>query len=373
MNRRILFVLPDFVAGGAQSMNLRLARALRARGWGVQIAVLFDRGDAVPPELLDNLPITLLGAHSFAEKLALPWRLARLARADYVVVGGVEFAATIYGYAGATLARRPFVSWTHTSFNQHQYSARRIDRWISRAVYRCCRDVVFPSNGARDSLQVALGRKPPHSRWRVIENFVDISTANSASFLAPEGQIFARPVVVGIGRMVAIKAFDRLLRAHAALRAHGIDHHLLLLGDGPLKTTLIAQASALGVTDTVFMPGHVADPSPWLAYSQVFALCSRYEGLPLVLLEALAAGVPCVAMDCPSGPREILQDGAFGLLTPADDESAFQQAIEMLLTDDQKLAHYAKIGRQRALDYAPERIVPQWEALLTDICQEQAC
>lgn len=345
-------------------MNVLLAKQLQARGWSVQLVVLFDRPQAIAQERLAGLSITRLHARGVAGKLAALGRLADLAKRADLVIGGVELAATNYGYLAARMARRPFVSWTHIAFERLQYSIAVIDRMASRWVYLRCVEIVFPSVGARESLRLALGNQPAHARWHVIENFID---PPRSSVTLPDTLIFAKPVVIGIGRMVEQKAFDRLIRAHAELRRQGLAHHLVLLGDGPLREAHTAQAAELGVADTVFLPGHVDNVVDWLCHATVFALCSRYEGFSLALLEALHAGVPTVAMDCPSGPREILQDGRVGRLVPADDEAAFTQAIAELLCDPVRRTHYSALGRLRAQDYTPERIVPRWEALLHDI------
>lgn len=364
MSHNLLFVLPDLAAGGAQPVNVHLARQLQQRGWMVQLAVLFDRPEAVSSSLLHGLVVTRLHARGTAGKLTALRRLAGMAKSADLVIGGMEFAATNYGYLVAKRAGRPFLSWTHIAFDQHQMSASAFDRRASQWVYRRCTDVVFPSAGARDALRSALGAQPAKARWHVLENFV---TPARAAAVPPAAPIYAKPVVVGVGRLVEQKAFDRLIRAHAALRRQGIAHHLLLLGDGPLRGALLAQAQALGVTDSVFLPGHVTYVADWLGHATVFALCSRYEGFSLVLVEALAAGVPAVAMDCPSGPREILQDGRVGRLVPAQDESAFTQAIGELLRDPDQRAQCSALGKCRADSYTAERMVPRWEARLDDI------
>ena len=179
--------------------------------------------------------------------------------------------------------------------------------------------------------------------------------------------IFARPVIIGVGRLVTQKAFDRLIRAHAALLGQGLNQHLVILGDGPIRCALNKLVKHLGVEQTVFMPGHVSNVRDWLTHSIVFALCSDYEGLPLVLLEALAAGLPVVSMDCPSGPREILQDGRYGRLVPAGDEPAFQHALGELLLSAKDQVAYSRLGRKRARHYSAERILPIWERLLWQV------
>jgi glycosyltransferase involved in cell wall biosynthesis len=370
MKPKLLFVLPDLAAGGAHFMNVRLTQQLQQRGWHVDLAVLFRRDEVIPAETLSGLEVHRFNATNLPTKLAALARLAQLAKRYDLVVGGMEFAATNYGYLAAQLAQKPFLSWTHIAFAQHQLNAGVADRAITQWVYRRRQNVVFVSHGALESLRLTLGEKPENVRWQVIENFIDPSCPTDKKEVSDK-RVFAKPVVAGIGRLASQKAFDRLIRVHAALRNQGLDHHLLILGEGPLRRALSEQASALGVFETVFMPGHVTHVAAWLSHAAAFALCSRYEGFALVLLEALSCGVPAVAMDCPAGPREILDGGRYGLLVPDGDEVAMTEALGRLLRDANLRAHYAELGKERAKHYSAERIVPQWEALFEQILTEQ--
>jgi glycosyltransferase involved in cell wall biosynthesis len=365
MKPKLLFVIPDMQLGGALTMNLLLASALQQRGWHLSVAVLFNRCRAVNDDIHSGLELFQLGGTGVSGKVRALAGLLKLARDADVVIGGVECAATSYGYLAAHLVRKPFISWTHIAFHIHQHRLGRMYRILNRFVYRRARWVVFPSRGARDSLQEALGKKPVKAEWNVIENF--IPDQSSPAGVSPDPNVFAQPVVLGIGRLDIQKAFDRLICAHATLLAKGIMHHLVILGEGSQREFLEAEIRRLGVQDSVFLCGHVVDVPRWLAHASVFALCSKYEGFSLVLLEALACGVPAVAMDCPSGPREILQDGADGLLTPEGDEPAFQEALARMLTSPELRAEYAARGRQRAEHYSAERIIPMWESLLARV------
>ncbi|UHD16892.1 glycosyltransferase [Thiocapsa bogorovii] len=369
---RILIITADLGMGGAQPMNVRLAHRLRTRGHTVRIVSLFPRADAINAEAIAGLEILRMNARGFLQKSVLPFRLARLAKLCHIIIGGAEHAATTYGYLASQIANVPFVSWTHIALSERIIDeGKPIDSAVSMAIYRRLRYVVFPSQGALDDLHHLLGQFPRNADWRAIPNFIN-KPAPLFKPPLPDAPSFSKPVVLSAGRFQSQKAFDRLIRAHAVLRGEGLDHHLVLLGDGPLRAALMDEARALGVQDSVFFPGHKADVSAWMAHACVFALCSRYEGFGLVILEALVAGTPVVAMDCPSGPAEILDDGRYGILTPHDDEAAFSAAIGRLLRDAGLRKALSNLGRERAEDYKPEKIVPQWEVLFDEISSVQS-
>jgi glycosyltransferase involved in cell wall biosynthesis len=152
---------------------------------------------------------------------------------------------------------------------------------------------------------------------------------------APGGRRPGAPVVLGVGRLVEQKDFPTLLAAFAALRAARPQARLILLGEGPDRAALAAQAAALGLGPDAFdMPGHVPDPLAYLARADLFVLSSRWEGQPLALIEAMGCGCPVVATDCPTGPAEILAapgGGRLGPLVPPGDAAALAAAMGRVL------------------------------------------
>src|SRR5262249_43075680 len=139
----------------------------------------------------------------------------------------------------------------------------------------------------------------------------------------------APPVVLGAGRLHAQKDFPTLLRAFAQVRAKR-EARLMILGEAKCaeyRTELMALAAQLGIADDVMLPGFVANPFAYMARAAVFVLSSAWEGLPTVLIEALASGCPVVSTACPSGPREILENGKYGPLVPVGDDTALANAI----------------------------------------------
>jgi len=137
-------------------------------------------------------------------------------------------------------------------------------------------------------------------------------------------------MILGVGRLTAQKDFITLLRAFARLRQRQ-PVRLVILGEGEARGELEALSEQLGVSEDVALPGFRSNAMAYMARSAVFALSSAWEGLPTVLIEALASGTRVVATDCPSGPREILQGGRLGALVPVGDAEALAEAVSAAL------------------------------------------
>jgi glycosyltransferase involved in cell wall biosynthesis len=139
---------------------------------------------------------------------------------------------------------------------------------------------------------------------------------------------------------------------------------LVIAGEGPEGQQLRDLAAQLGLAERVSFPGRVRDLSDLMKAAVAFILPSRYEGFPNVLLEALAVGVPCVAADGPGATREILGDGAYGLLVPPEDWQALAQAIERITTDSELRRRYVQAAPAAIEPYRLDRVVAQWERVV---------
>ena len=138
------------------------------------------------------------------------------------------------------------------------------------------------------------------------------------------------PIILGVGRLVPQKDFATLLKAFSHVR-RSQPAHLVIIGEGRLRSELEALAQSLGIDKDVWMPGFTDNPYAFMGRASVLVLSSICEGLPNVLLEALACGCPIVSTDCPSGPAEILEKGKYGALVPIEDVQALTQAIHHTL------------------------------------------
>ncbi|MBI4122947.1 MAG: glycosyltransferase [Parcubacteria group bacterium] len=219
----------------------------------------------------------------------------------------------------------------------------------------------------------------PAEKIRVIYNPVNVAKLQALAQepLGPEYEsLFASPVIIAMGRLEKQKAHGKLLRAFTQVKKKIPQAQLVLLGEGSLKDSLQELSHELGIQDSVHFLGWQENPFRFLARAKVFALSSLWEGLPDVLLEALACGLPIVSFDCKSGPREILapstpitkqatgiEAGEYGLLVQATDEELLAKAIADLLTDSVQLAELSRKARQRAFDFDIKKVLAQWDFL----------
>ena len=145
-----------------------------------------------------------------------------------------------------------------------------------------------------------------------------------------QSQLWRRRYIVAVGRLSPQKGFDVLIESFAKVK--DVDCDLVILGEGELRSDLEAQAKRLGLSDRVHLPGFMKNPHSVMARAQLFVLSSRWEGFGLVIVEAMALGIPVVATDCSGAPRELLLDGKLGHLVPPDDYDAMAVAITEALT-----------------------------------------
>ena len=229
-----------------------------------------------------------------------------------------------------------------------------------RRFYPWADAVIFPSQGAASDFAALTGFPP--ERLHVIPNAVVDPELNRLSQEAPKHPWLTRdgpPLILSVGELCARKDFATLIKAFARVQARR-PCRLMILGEGRERGHLERITWTLRVNEQLALPGFVTNPYVYMAHAYALVLSSRFEGLPTVLIEAMALGRPVVATDCPHGPREILQDGAFGPLTPLGDAGALADGIAEVLSNPQP----PEALRARAMDFHVERVVAAYiEAL----------
>ena len=329
---KLAFVLPSLAGGGAERVALTLIENFLASGHSVDLVLVQAEG-----ALLDHVPrgveLVDLGARRLRGAIRPLAAYLRDRRPDAVQIS--LWPLTVAGVIAHRLARSSarLVLSDHTAFPK-AYLTRAQMRALSisaRLFYPLADARVIVSNDAADALARISGL--PREAFTVIYNPV---IAPEPITSTPEVDRLWRGAgarILTVGALKPEKNHALLLRAFALLLNSRSDARLMILGDGTLREELTALAERLGIADKVCLPGFSADPWPYYASADLFALSSNAEGYPLVIVEAMLAGLPIVSTDCVSGPREILDDGRYGILVPLDDPDALARGLEQAIGD----------------------------------------
>ena len=325
---RIAAYLPSLDGGGAQRVVLTLVNTMAEKGVNVDLVLVRAEGPFMD-EVHPGIRVVNLGASHVALSLSALARYLRRER-PVALLSSLNYVNIV------ALAARPIagvntriVVSEHNTLSQTRPRNLR-DRMLPRLMrmmYPKADLIVAVSHGVADDLSRTIGLD--RARIRVIYNPVvrpDIFLEATKPLSHPWFQEGAPPVVLGVGRLTEQKDFANLIHACAKLREHR-DVRLMILGEGECRSQLEALVEDLDLSASVSLPGFVNNPFAYLARASVFALSSRWEGLPTVLIEAMACGTPVVATDCPSGPWEILDGGNWGRLVPIEDAAALAKAI----------------------------------------------
>lgn len=330
---RVAFFLATSGHSGVDRLMRHLIPAVARRGYAVdQLKVRRhgpDLGEAPGVNVVD------LGAsHVYS---SLPALTAYLHRVRPAVMLSDKDKVNRCAVIARWLSRSPtrLVLRSGTTISVDLAHRRPLDRWTQRQsmrfLYRGAEAVVVPSEAAARDLAAYTGLPP--SLIRTLPSPIVPAALFAQRPSAPDHPWFvpgAPPVVLGVGELSPRKDFATLIRAFARLRA-GREARLVILGRGGQLEALKALAAELGVSADVDFPGFRDDVFRFMSHARVFALTSRWEGLGQVLVEALACGTPVVSTDCPSGPRELLQDGALGPLVAIGDDADYAVQLAKLL------------------------------------------
>lgn len=332
--------------GGAERLIVGAARHLDRSQFDLEVAYLLPWKDA----LVGEVAATGTRVHCLhgARPTDLRWitRLRRLVHG-----GGIDLVHTHMPLPAALArlalpGRRPaFVHTEHNLWGRY----RPPTRWANAMTYRRNARAIAVSDAVAASIRSSV---PVDIVVHGTDLTLAVTGPSARSAARARLGLGSRACVVGsVGNFTAKKDQASLLRAFASLPPSGSDGTVLVLvGLGPLERELRALAADLGITDRVIFAGSRDDVFELLPAFDVFALSSRFEGLPLALLEAMATGIAPVAT-CVGGVPEVVADGRHGLLVPPGDPDALSAALAELLDDDALRARIAAGARRRAREF----------------------
>ncbi|MEZ6119676.1 MAG: glycosyltransferase family 4 protein [Pirellulaceae bacterium] len=176
--------------------------------------------------------------------------------------------------------------------------------------------------------------------------------------------------IVAVGRLDPCKGLDTLIAAFATIHERYPSWTVQIIGEGSERTALTALVAKLNLQHRIHFVGQTQHPEEYLATAGIYVLPSRWEGFPNSLLEAMAAGCPCLAADCDFGPAELIHHGKNGLLTPVDDATTLASHLEQLMTDAKLRTQLGQRASEVHQEYRLSSIIQQWNNLVEQVMAE---
>jgi glycosyltransferase involved in cell wall biosynthesis len=388
----VLFNVVDFNDGGIESSLIQWLRILDRSRFDITLSVMFaspafvSRFRALIPQdvkveiLVDRPWLNYFQSRRYARKLSklgrigrdvfntlavrphVRKRIAALAKRHDVIV---DFDMSLRRWASQF-----DIAWigvNHFSFDARLGNRPRKARRLALQ-YARYDTVVALNQHMADEANAMFGDSL--RRLVVMPNAIDID-AIRASASAPNAATApgTAPYIVSVARLDEIQKDHRtLLRAYAKIvEDNKVAENLVIVGNGAFREELESLAAQLGLAQRVHFAGHQDNPHAFIANARALVLSSRYEGMPMVLLEALAHGKPVVATDCPTGPREILDDGHAGMLVPIGEVDTMADALMRIVTDAALRDAMTANASARAQHYGIEQSNRRFAACVADI------
>lgn len=379
--KKIAFCLASFRAGGGERVMIDLANAFAERGYIVDIVVLKTVGNFATQV---NPAIRVVSLDARRLILSFPKLVIYLQREQPEVF----IATDQFTHILALFARRLSGAQTRivlrigTMFSRlfatYQGWKNSILRILVKRFYKDADRIIANSHGVADDIINITG--VDKKRVSVIYNpkpidLIRVRAQESVGHVWLEQKTL--PVVVAVGRLREMKNFPLIIRAFLKA-SQQVPARLVIIGGGGEEDRLRALLREYACEDTVSLVGYVDNPHAYMSKADLFVSASLWEGMPNAVLEAMVCGLPVIASDCSSGPREILapesdykfrlkkglEEAPFGILFAVNDEDALTQAILRMLKDTKLRSFYAGASEKRSRDFDTHGIISEYARVM---------
>ena len=340
----LAFIVGQLALGGAEQQLYHLLSGLDRSRFRLIVISLGSRPDEYWAQPIKSLGIPLWHMARALGRAGRARQIASLLRSEKIqIVHGWDLHTNAYAVVAGRLAGIPLCLGS-MRLNYELLADNKFVRWIG---YRGLDFLIANSAIAADQVrEFRLTRAP----IRVVSNGVHIprqvSQAERSRLKTELGFSDAHLLMGSIGRMDSNKNHAMLLQIFAVLMEKWPALRLVIIGDGPLKSQLAAMAEQLGVAQKVCLPGSIPQAARYLQAMDVFCLSSHTEGMPNVIMEAAAAGVPVVSTTC-GGSVELIECGVTGFLVSLNDAASMAKRIELLLANEEQRRSIGQAGREK--------------------------
>ncbi len=373
---RCLLLVTGLAYGGAETQVMHIAIRLRRRGWTVQLVSLMPPRAYVEELGAAGIPVFSLGIRRKVPDPRPVLRLARFIREWRPhIVHSQMVHANLAARFSRLIAPMPVLICTAHNIDERGRKGSGRLREITYRLTDPLSDLTTQICWAGLERYVRVGAVP-HHKIRYVPNGVDTARfkpdLEARLGLRKELNVEGSFVWLAVGRLDLQKDYSNLLRAFAKVRGAKPEALLLIAGDGPLRPALEGLARTLGVDERIHFLGIRRDVPELMNAADAYVMSSAWEGMPMVLLEASATGLPIVATDT-GGNREIVLDGKSGFLVPPKDSEALAQAmIRMMALSPDERRTLGQAGREYVVrSYDIERVVDLWEDLYMEFLNKK--
>ncbi len=352
---RIGFLISNLSAGGAERATSSLANYFSQHGHEVEIITFKDSDSFYTLE--DKVTHLRLGFDEIALSLSLKRIFGALKRMFKIrsfikkrkldVLIGMSFSMTWYTVFATKFTKTKSVGTERN--NPYKYKATKINSFLRKFFYKFCDGYVFQTKKSSLFFTVKLKK-----RDIIIPNAIFNETVYKLT--VPEKR---EKLICAVGRLNEQKRFDILIDAFASIAEKIPEHRMIIFGEGDLRKELEERVASYSLEERIFLPGTDPEAVKIVNRADVFVLSSDLEGMPNVLMEAMAMGVPCVSTRCDMGPEELIENEKNGLLVDVGSTQQIAQAMFGIIKNpdlSEKLSSNARgLIRTHSIDAISEK------------------
>jgi glycosyltransferase involved in cell wall biosynthesis len=385
-------LLHAYGRGGTIRTVMNQANSLVAAGWSVEIVSAVRRRDDIQFPLDDRVQVSTVvdlreGAHTPPSGLVARWRERK--RDELLQEPARHIPKGEFGYryfnryvedrliaylksltSGILVTTRPalnFLSADHATNGVIRVAQEHMNLGTHRKDVQKRIQETYP----RFAAVAVLTERDREEYAELLPGTEVIRIPNAVHSLDQVAADQTSKIVVAAGRLAPQKGFDMLIPAWAKLVESFPEWQLRIYGSGEKKSELRNLIDVHHLYNHVLLMGHTDRLDDELAKASFYVLSSRFEGLPMVMIEAMSHSLPVVSFDCPTGPADVLTHGVDGLLVAPEDPDALADAMAKLMADEALRADMGVAAMLTAASYGPDAVHPRWEALFTDLHEQR--
>lgn len=364
--KKVMFLIQEPSGGGAEKVIVDILNNIDTEKLDITLNVIYKEGihlDQIKSDIKINYLIKdkYIKYKKIINKIYIKYFsktfYKRFIKDNYdVEIAFLEGAATkVIGNSTNNYSKK--IAWVHTDLLNFHWTKQFYKINEESKVYDKFNEIVFVSKDAKESFKKLFIQNK--SNKSVIYNPVIQNQIIEKSKLFDIK--YDKLTLISVGRLIDVKGFDRLIKVHSKV-VKKFNHNLVILGDGPEKQKLQNLIEDLGVKDTVKLEGFKLNPYPYIKASDIFVCSSKVEGYPMAVLEAICLEKPILSTNI-TGPREILDEGKFGILCDNSEEGLETKILE-IISDTHKINYLKEQSKKRKKDFDYNKVINDIEKII---------